>query len=157
MTYRWPVGGGWAVVRATLSLAIAGALLAGCRLPSDALDGPLAVPLRITATAESVDIDAPGWFAPKTSVYLCSSEPASLPEPGPDRNDWTPGTTCHAFGQVDANDGLHAVLATGDLTREERESFAAVADWFVLLVRVDNGYAAAAIHSSFRAPVLPAS
>ena len=143
--------------RVALILAIAGVLVAGCRLPSDALDGPLAVPLRISATADAIDVDAPGWFATETSVYLCSAEPPGLPEPGPDRDGWTPGATYHDFGRVAAPDGLHAVLGIGELTATERSAFASVPDWFVLIVKVDGDRATAAIRSSFRAPALPAT
>jgi hypothetical protein len=145
------------LARAALVLGLAGAVVAGCRLPSEALDGPLAVPLRIDATPEAIDIDAPGWFAAETAVYLCHSEPPGLPEPGPDRDGWTPGPACHDFGRVAAADGLHVALRLAELTEAERSAFAAVADWFVLLVKLDGDRATAAIRSSFNAPAKPAT
>ena len=134
------------------SIAIAATLVAGCRLPSNALDGPLAVPLRITATPAAVEVDAPGWFAPDTIVYLCSTEPPALPEPGPDREGWTPGPTCHDFGRVAAPDGLKATLPLDALTEAERPAFDAASDWYLLLVKVEGTRVTAAIRSSFSAP-----
>ena len=97
--------------RRALTLArfsLLAALVGGCRLPSSALDGPLAVPLRIDATADAVQVDAPSWFAPETVIYLCSTEPPELPEPGPDRVGWTPGASCHDYGKVAAPNGLNS-------------------------------------------------
>lgn len=129
------------------------ALVAGCRLPSSALDGPLAVPLRITATPAAVQVDAPSWFAPETVVYLCSIEPPALPEPGPDREGWTPGTTCHDYGRMATPDGLKTTLPLEVLTKAERPAFEAAADWYLLLVQVEGTRATAAIRSSFSAPI----
>ena len=133
-------------------LVIIAALAAGCRLPSNALDGPLAVPLRITVAPGSIEVDAPGWFAAETVVYLCPSEPPALPEPGPGRAGWTPGSACHDFGHLAAPDGLTASLPLDRLTASERPAFDAAADWYLLLVNVDGTRAIAAIHSSFKAP-----
>jgi hypothetical protein len=47
------------MIRPVLAIAIAAALVGGCRLPENALDGPLALPLRVTATPEAIEIDAP--------------------------------------------------------------------------------------------------
>ena len=146
---------GMSLARVALLLTIASALVAGCRLPTEALDGPLAVPLRIDATSQAIDIDAPGWFASETAIYLCPDQPPGLPEPGPSRDGWTPGTACHDFGRVAAEDGLHAVLSLGDLSDAERPAFLAAADWFVLLVKFEGNHATSAIHSSFKAPPMP--
>jgi hypothetical protein len=127
-------------------------VLVGCRIPDNALDGPLAVPLRITADATSVEVDAPTWFAAQTAVYLCPDEPDQLPEPGPRRVGWRPATACHDFGRRPTADGLHANLALGDLGAGERPSFVAAATWYVLLVKVEGERATAAIHSSFTQP-----
>lgn len=129
------------------------AVVGGCRLPSSALDGPLAVPLRIEATADAVQVDAPSWFAPETAIYLCSTEPPQLPEPGPDRDGWTPGAACHDYGKVAAPDGLKATLAVDALTDVERPAFEAAADWYLLIVKVEGARATAAIRSSFSAPI----
>ena len=128
-------------------------LAAGCRLPSGALDGPLAVPLRIEATADAVQVDAPGWFAPETSLYLCPTEPPELPEPGPARVGWTPGSSCHDYGRVASPDGLKATLPLDALTEAQRPAFEAALDWYLLIVKVDGERAAAAIRSSFSSPI----
>jgi hypothetical protein len=138
---------------AGVAFALVALLVAGCRLPSEALDGPIAVPLRITPTATTVEIDAPGWYAADTVVYLCSAEPPALPEPGPAREGWTPGGACHDYGHVPSADGLTAVLALAELTEAERPVFEAVANWSVLLVGVEGDRATSAIHTSFAAPI----
>lgn len=146
--------GRWGVkLAAFMALAV---LLAGCRLPENALDGPLAVPLRIHATAEAIEVDAPSWYATETALYVCSAEPPALPEPGPGRVGWTPGATCHDFGQVAAEDGLHALLPLDALTDAERVAFSAVDDWYLLVVKVEGDRVTAAIRSSFSAPIKPA-
>ena len=128
-------------------------VVAGCRLPENALDGPLAVPLRITATTESIVVDAPTWYAAETAIFVCSTEPPALPAPGPQRDGWTPGEACHDFGRVRSPDGLAATLALDRLTDEGLASFASADDWYLLLVAVDGDRANAAIHSSFPRPI----
>jgi hypothetical protein len=127
-------------------------MVAGCRLPSNALDGPLAVPLRIEATADAIQVDAPGWFAAETVVYLCPTDAPELPEPGPDREGWTPGASCHDYGKVAAPDGLTVTLPVDALTAAERPAFEAATNWQLLIVKVDGARAMAAIRSSFTAP-----
>jgi hypothetical protein len=129
----------------------------GCRLPENALDAPLAVPLRITATAETIKVDAPNWYAAETSLYLCPMEPPSLPEPGPSRASWTPGGSCHDFGRFGAADGLQATLPLEALTEAERIALNAVDDWYLLVVKVEAGRATAAIQSSFASPIRAAN
>lgn len=144
------------VARLALVLAIAALLVGGCRLPENALDGPLAAPLRITATTDAVEVDAPTWYAADTVVYLCPTRPPALPEPGPERVGWAPGGGCHDFGHVAAPDGLEARLPLDALTAAERPAFEAANDWYVLLVKVEGSRAIAAIVSSFTAPIQPA-
>lgn len=138
-----------------VAVLIAATLVAGCRLPSSALDGPLAVPLRIETTADSIEVDAPTWFAQETVIYLCPTDPPELPEPGPDREGWTPGSSCHDYGAVAAPDGLKASLPVAALTDAERPAFEAAPDWHLLLVKVDGTRATAAIRSRFSAPPRP--
>lgn len=152
--------GGWLSGHRAASVAgllLLAAVVGGCRLPSSALDGPLAVPLRIEATADAVQVDAPGWFAPESAIYLCSTEPPELPEPGPDRDGWTPGASCHDYGTVAAPDGLKVTLPVDALTDAEQPAFEAAADWYLLIVKVEGVRATAAIHSSFSAPARPAT
>lgn len=127
-------------------------LLAACRIPDNALDGPLAVPLRITASADAVEVDAPGWFAGSTSVYLCAAEPPPLPEPGEARVSWSPGAGCHHFGEVSSQNGLTATLRLEEVSGDVRAQLAAASDWYVLLVKRDGDRATAAIRSRFHAP-----
>jgi hypothetical protein len=127
-------------------------LLAACRIPDNALDGPLSVPLRITATPDAIEIDAPTWLAAETAVYLCSAEPDPLPAPGPARVGWEPAADCGSFGRHPSTDGLRVVLELDELSAAERPSFDASATWYVLLVKVDGDRAAAALHTSFAQP-----
>jgi hypothetical protein len=132
-------------------------LVGGCRLPENALDGPLAVPLRITASAESIDVDAPTWYADETAIFVCPTEPPALPAPGPERNGWAPGGECHDFGRVRSPDGLATTLRLDTLTSEELAPFLDARDWFLLLVAVEGDRANAAIHSSFPGPIRAAT
>ena len=132
---------------------LAAVAVGGCRLPENALDGPLAVPLRITATEESIDVDAPTWYADETAIFICPTEPPALPPPGPQRDGWTPGHACHDFGRVRSPDGLATTLALDRLMDEELAPFLGTPDWFLLLVAVDGDRANAAIHSSFPSPI----
>jgi hypothetical protein len=145
------------VARAVVALSIAALVVAGCRLPDNALDGPLAVPLRINATPQAIEVDAPTWYADETAIYLCPAEPPPLPEPGPERVGWTPGPACHDFGRVASPDGLETTLLLSALTDEELAPFADARDWFILLVEVDGDRAVTAIHSSFSGPIKAAS
>jgi hypothetical protein len=137
--------------------AVVVAAAGGCRLPDNALDAPLAVPLRVSATAEAIEVDAPNWYAATTSLYLCPMEPPSLPEPGPDRVDWSPGGSCHDFGHVAANDGLRATLSLDLLTEAERLALEAVNDWYLLVVKIEGDRATAAIRTSFASPIRAAN
>ena len=127
-------------------------LVAGCRIPDDALDGPLAVPLRITATAETVDVDAPSWFAAQTTIYLCAVEPPSLPPPGDARVGWSPGIACHDFGAVSSEDGLRATLPLDAVSGDVRTQLSSATDWYVLLVKRDGDRATDVLHTRFHAP-----
>jgi len=140
-----------------IALAIAVAVVGGCRLPSNALDGPLAVPLRITATTAAIEVDAPGWFASDTVIYLCPTEPPALPEPGPSRDGWTPGSSCHDYGHFAAADGLKGTLPLDALTDVERRSFDDASDWYLLVVGIEGARVRAAIHSRFSAPIRSAA
>jgi hypothetical protein len=138
--------------RFLVALGIGALFTAGCRIPDNALDGPIVVPLRITADATSVEVDAPTWFASQTAVYLCPDEPDQLPEPGPRRVGWRPATGCQDFGRRPTADGLQATLDLENLGAGARPSFASAATWYVLLVKVEGDRATAAIHSAFTRP-----
>ena len=128
------------------------AVVGGCVLQGPALDGPIAVNLHITTTPSSVEVDAPGWFAEETAVYLCSAEPPVLPEPGPDRVGWRPGDACHAYGTVPSRDGLRIGLPIDSLAGEPWPAFAAAEDWYVYLLEVDGDRVVSAVRSRFGAP-----
>ena len=137
---------------ACLTLALFG-LLAACDLPPGTLDGPMTpVSLRVETSSTSVVIDAPGWFAETSAIYLCSAEPPPLPEPGPDRVGWTPGPACHDFGRYDSRKGLSASLALADLAGPAWVPFAAAQDWYVLIVDIRGDRVSSAIRSRFAAP-----
>lgn len=139
-----------------IRVALAGAALAvasnACVLDPAALDGPIAVNLHITPTPTTIDIDAPGWFAPVSGVHLCATAPPFLPDPGPARIAWTPGAGCHDFGRFASEDGLVATLPLDDLSGEERATFAAAPDWYVLLLELDGDRVDSAVRSRFTPP-----
>lgn len=127
-------------------------LVSGCTLAPVALDGPIAVNLHIATTTDQVRVDAPGWFAPISSIYLCAAQPPPLPEPGPERDGWTPGPGCHAYGTHPSRDGLTVDLPLVDLDARERPVFAAAPDWILLLLSVEGDRVTSAVRSQFRRP-----
>ena len=137
---------------ALVTLAALVALVSGCTLSPVALDGPIAVNLHIRASADMVEVDAPGWFAPTSSIYICAAEPPPLPEPGPERDGWTPGPGCHAYGTHPSKDGLAVDLPLADLGARERPAFAAASDWTLLLLSVEGDRVTSAVRSQFRRP-----
>jgi len=108
-------------------------------------------------TGDAIEVDAPTWYAAQTAMYLCTSEPPPLPEPGPDRVGWTPMGPCHDFGQVAAEDGLHVTQSLDVLTEADRQALEAADDWYLLIVKLEGDRATAAAHSSFASPIRPAS
>lgn len=127
-------------------------VVTGCRIPDDALDGPLVVPLRITATAEAIEVDAPGWFAAQTTIFLCAAEPPPLPPPGDGRVGWSPGGACQDFGTVASQSGLKATLRLDDVSGAFRAPLSSATDWYVLLVKRDGDRAADVLYTRFHAP-----
>ena len=139
-------------VAAVLALLIA-VVAAGCEASQGLLDAPYPVNLHIDATAEAVGVDAPEWYADQTDVFLCPMEPPFLPDPGPARQDWHPGSPCHGFGRFESADGLTTSLALADLTAAERPAFANAESWYVLLVDVGpEGRALGAARTRFGVP-----
>ncbi|HYH92183.1 MAG TPA: hypothetical protein VD763_03405 [Candidatus Saccharimonadales bacterium] len=135
------------------ALAI-GALLvaAACSLPPGALDAPYPVQFHLDATARTVHIDAPGWLADESAVFLCPGEPPPLPEPGPERVGWLPGRPCHDFGRFASANGLVADLSLADLGPAERATFAAAPDWYAYLLDLDGETVTSATRSRFSIP-----
>ena len=143
----------FAGVARVMALASAVGLVGGaCVLDPAALDGPIAVNLHVSATPTTVEVDAPGWFAKATGVYVCAAAPPFLPEPGPERIGWTPGDGCHDFGVRPSEDGLIASLPLSELTTEQRATFAAATDWYLYLLKLDGERVDSAVRSRFSAP-----
>lgn len=139
-------------VRAMVVGVVVSAALTGCMLQGAALDGPIAVDLRVATTNSTVEVDADGWFADMTAIYLCPEDPPLLPEPGPARLGWDPGGACHDYGTHPSPDGLSVVLPLDALAGESWPAFDAADDWYLLLVEVDGERAVSAIRSRFGAP-----
>ncbi len=137
----------WLVLGTALALSVG-----GCMLQGAALDGPIAVDLRVVATSSTVEVDADGWFAATTAVYLCHADPPLLPEPGAARVGWDPGDACHGYGTFPSRQGLSVVLPIDDLADDDWPAFVAAEDWYLLLVEVDGDRAVSAIRSRFGAP-----
>ncbi len=135
-------------------VAIVGAAVAaGCDATPGLLDAPYPVNLHVAATTQAVEVDAPGWYADQTDIFLCPSEPPYLPDPGPDRQDWSPGPPCHAFGRFESPDGMQVSLPLDALDERDRAAFAAAESWYLLLVDVGaTGQATGATRSRFGVP-----
>jgi hypothetical protein len=139
--------------RLPVALALATMSLAGCELAGPALDGPIAVNLHVRTTPSSVEVDAPGWFADQTIVYLCHAEPPLLPEPGPERIGWRPDDRCFDYGTVPSDAGLQMSLPLDALAGDPWADFAAAPDWYLFLVEVDpTDRVLSAVRSRFAAP-----
>jgi hypothetical protein len=133
---------------------LAGAtILAGCEVSQGLLDAPYPVNLHVAATADAVEVEAPEWYADRTDIFLCPSEPPFLPDPGPARQGWDPGPPCHGFGSFESANGLATTLALADLSAAERETFASAESWYLLLVDVAaDDHAMAAARTRFGVP-----
>ena len=139
---------------AALVLSIVAALgLAGCSLEGPILDGPIAVNLHVHSTDTTIEVDAPGWFAERSRVYVCHADPPLLPDPGPERIGWEPGDACHAYGVIEGDGGLVASLPIEDLLGEQRADFAAAEAWYLLMLEVDpEDRVLGAVRSRFDVP-----
>ena len=132
------------------------ALAAGCAGGTHTLDGALPVVMRVSTTPTSVEVDAPGWLADVSAVYLCADPPPPLADANADRKGWTPGGDCHDFGRHPSRDGLTVSLPVADLSGPERPAFAAAAGWYLLVLDLDGELVTAAARSRFHAPPLAA-
>jgi hypothetical protein len=139
---------------AALVLSIVAALvLAGCSLEGPILDGPIAVNLHVHSTDTTIEVDAPGWFAERSRVYVCHTDPPLLPDPGPERIGWEPGDACHAYGLIEGDGGLVASLPIADLLGEQGADFAAAEAWYLLMLEVDpEDRVLGAVRSRFDVP-----
>ncbi len=140
------------LVRVLLA-CVAAIWVGACQYVPGTLDGPIAVDLHVSTTATSVEVDAPGWFADTSEVYLCPVEPPPLPDPGPELVGWQPGPPCHGFGRWPSPDGLRASLPYDGLAVDERDLFAAAESWYLLLLDVGaDGRVSSAVRSRFDVP-----
>lgn len=142
-----------AVTRILLGITLA-ALLGGCLAVPGSADGPIAVPLHITPTATTIEVDAPGWFSDETAIYLCPTAPPVLPEDAADRVGWEPGAPCQAFGTAPSPNGLRASLPLDDIEAPVRPAFAASGEWHLLLLDLEGDRVSSAIRSAFDAPAV---
>jgi hypothetical protein len=139
--------------RAVALGAAVATMAAACVLAPASLDGPMAVNLHVSSTPTSVEVDAPGWFADTSAVYLCPTDPPPLPDAGPERDGWTPGSSCHDYGTHPSPDGLVISLPMADLAPADRPAFAAADDWYLLILDVDpTGRVVGATRSRFTRP-----
>jgi hypothetical protein len=146
---RWPRR----LIAGAVGVGLA-ALLAGCLAVPGAIDGPIAVDMHVSTTPTSVDVDAPGWFADVSAVYLCPSLPPPLPEAAADRIGWTPGGACHDYGDHPSKDGLTLSLPLADLDDPERTAFEASTEWYLLLLDMDGQRVSSAVRTAFGPPNL---
>ena len=134
---------------ATIALAV---VLTGCLAVPGAIDGPIVVDMHISTTSTSVDVDAPGWFADVSAIYLCPSLPPPLPDAAANRIGWAPGGDCHDYGTRPSRDGLTVSLPLADLDAPQRVAFDASPEWYLLLLDLDGDRVSSAVRSAFGAP-----
>jgi hypothetical protein len=135
---------------------IATTLIAGCaNAPS--LDFGTPVNMHVSTTPTSVELDAPGWLADISAVYLCPSQPTRVPDNAAERVNWTPGRDCEFMGSYPSRDGLTMSLPLSGLKPERRPKFDAAADWWVVLLDLDGDRVSAAVNSQFHAPTTASS
>lgn len=127
-------------------------VVGGCRVDGALLDAPGAVNMHVWPTPTSVEVDAPGWLAETSAVYLCASEPPTLPDAAADRVGWTPGGDCHDFGRHASPDGLTISLPLTGLQGAPWPAFQAAEDWYLLLLDLDGDRVSNAVRSRFHAP-----
>ena len=65
--------------RLIAGLVVATVVAGGC-VGGSSLDFGTPVNLHVSTTPTTVELDAPGWFADISAVYLCPDEPARLPD-----------------------------------------------------------------------------
>lgn len=130
---------------------IASVVVAGCVAPGT-LDRAAPVNLHVWTTPNSVEVDAPGWLADISTVYLCPADPPRIPDAAADRVGWTPGGDCQGFGTHPSSDGLTVSLPISGIDDEKRPAFEAAADWYLLLLDFDGNRVSDAVRSRFHAP-----
>lgn len=147
----WMVAPPARITRAA-AVILLGVTVAACTLPDGALDAPFPVVMHITTTPTEVVVDAPGWLADRSAVFLCPAAPPPLPEPGPERDGWLPRPPCHDYGRFDSPDGLTISLPLDGLVADERATFGAASDWYVYLLDLDGEHVTSAVKTRFPPP-----
>lgn len=133
-------------------VALLAVTLAGCIAVPGSVDGPIAVQLHIASGPTSVEVDASGWFAETTSIYLCPSAPPILPEDAADRVGWSPGPPCQHFGTHPSRDGLRVSLPLDEIGADVRSAFMASDEWYLVLLDLEGDRVSSAVRSAFDAP-----
>ena len=137
--------------RRLVGLALLAVVAGGC-IGESSLEFGTPVNLHVWTTPSTVEVDAPGWLTPVSSIYLCHEAPPRLPSDSGARVNWTPGDACQDFGTYESRDGFRASIDVGLLDPARRPAFEAAADWYLLLVAIDGDRATSAISSRFHAP-----
>lgn len=131
--------------------------LTGCLAVPGAIDGPIAVDMHVATTPTSVEVDAPGWFAEVSRVFLCPALPPPLPDAAADRIGWTPGPACHDYGRHPSPGGLTVSLPLADLTGTAREAFAVSGEWYLVILEMDGDRVPSAVRTAFGPPPFAAA
>ena len=131
---------------------IATALTVGGCVNAPPLDFGSPVNMHVSTTPTSVELDAPGWLADISAVYLCPTEPARLPDNAADRVKWTPGPDCEFMGSYPSRDGLKLSMPVSGIHAERRPKFDAAPDWYVVLLDLDGDRVGSTVNSKFHAP-----
>jgi hypothetical protein len=138
--------------RAPLVGALAMSFLVGGCIGGTSLEIGTPVNLHVWTTPISVEVDAPGWFADVSRVYLCPKAPPQLPDGAREREGWTPGPGCQDFGSFRTEDGLETSLPLRAIDPDRRKAFDAAPDWYLLILDLDGTRVASSVRSQFHAP-----
>lgn len=140
-----------------LGASVLALTVTGCLAVPGAIDGPIAVDMHVATTPTSVEVDAPGWFADTSAVFLCPALPPPLPDAAADRIGWTPGVACQDYGRHPSPRGLTVSLPLGELTGKAREAFAASGEWYLVILEMDGERVSSAVRTAFGPPPLAAA
>lgn len=137
--------------RLVIGLALTAVIAGGC-IGESSLEFGTPVNLRVWTTETTVEVDAPGWTADTSRVYVCAAEPPRPPEGAADREGWAPGGSCQDFGTYPSADGLRATLPLGAFDADQQPAFDAASDWYLLLLGLDGARVSSSIRTRFHAP-----
>lgn len=137
--------------RLLVALLLTPLVVGGC-LGGSSLDIGTPVNLHVWTTPTAVEVDAPGWTADTSRVFVCAAEPPRPPEGAADREGWVPGGSCQDFGTYPTAGGLRATLPLGAFDASRIPVFEAASDWYLLILDLDGTRIGSSVRTRFHAP-----